>query len=192
MQAQIEREGDIVIVHLSGRVDVETAEIFRTACLSRLRGSKVIFDFSSLSFVGSSGILPFLETMKAFADSNPYRFKLSGLGSEFRKVFAATPLQTIEIYDNNKQAVSAYLNPPPMVAAQAVPQVVRMVDSLKTIEAADDTTDESAEETIEPDGFLEFRSPPEDMGSSDEDFESDEELDQQAKEAGKGEGQARP
>lgn len=112
MQARINRQGEVVVVHLSGRVDVETAEPFRKACLSQLVETKVVFDFKNLSFVGSSGILPFLETMQEFAGRNHNGFKFCGVSSEFRKVFASTPLHTIQIFDTHQQAIAAFVNPP--------------------------------------------------------------------------------
>jgi anti-anti-sigma factor len=111
VQARVTYEGEIVIIQLIGRLDVETAEPFRAACLNQLHERKVVFDFHHLSFVGSSGILPFLETMQEFARTNTTGFNFSGVGSEFRKVFAATPLNHVEIYDTHKQAIQALLNP---------------------------------------------------------------------------------
>lgn len=125
MQARIGREGEVIVVHLSGRLDVETAEPFREACLNHLNGKKVVFDFRGLSFVGSSGILPFLETMQEYANCNGQGFKFSGVGSEFRKVFAATPLNTVDIFESPDLAVKALLNPQSStlvaVAVQAAP-----------------------------------------------------------------------
>jgi anti-anti-sigma factor len=115
MQARVAREGEIVVIHLEGRVDVETAEPFRKACLGQLLGSKVVFDFRSLSFVGSSGILPFLETMQEFSNRNSVGFKFSGVGTEFKKVFAATTLNVIEIFDTHQQAVDSFLSPQPRI-----------------------------------------------------------------------------
>lgn len=122
MQARLTQEGEVVVVHLSGRLDVETAEPFREACLKRLFGQKVVFDLRELSFVGSSGILPWLETMQSFAARNAHAFKLSGVSSEFRRVFSATPLATIEVYDSEAHAVQAFLNPQ-IGVVQAAPLV---------------------------------------------------------------------
>lgn len=108
MLARIAREGEVVVIHLSGRVDVETAEPFRRACLDHLLKEKVVFDLSHLSFVGSSGLLPFMETLQKFSRENPNGFKFSGVGSEFRKLFAATALASAEIYENCSHAVVAY------------------------------------------------------------------------------------
>ncbi len=110
MQAKITNEGECVIVHLIGRLDVETAGPFRRACLELLTDKKVIFDFKNLSFVGSSGILSFLETMQDFMKTNPKGLKFSNVGSEFRKILAATSLGAIEIFDNETQAARAFLS----------------------------------------------------------------------------------
>jgi anti-anti-sigma factor len=123
MQARINRHGEIVVVYLSGRVDVETAEPFREACLNQLVSVKVVFDFKHLSFVGSSGLLPFLETIQEFAGRNANGFKFCGVGSEFRRVFSSTALSEVQIFDSDVQAVQAFLNPPVVVpqAVEAVP-----------------------------------------------------------------------
>ena len=177
MQARIVeetcRDGGVIVVQLSGRVDVETAEPFRKVCLNRLRGARVVFDFSQLSFVGSSGILPFLETLQSFAESNSHRFKLSGVGSEFRRVFAATPLQTIEIYETSQQAIGAYLNPSAAAAAAVIPAPIQAVreaqDSSSGREPplsqgeSEEGADRSDEQSLEPVAdFLQFRSVPDD------------------------------
>lgn len=108
MQAQIVRRDEFVIVRLMGRVDVETAEPFRRACFEYLLGKKVIFDFDALSFVGSSGILPFLETMQEFALSSQGGFKFIRVGAEFRKIFSSTSLSLIEVYPDETRAIEAF------------------------------------------------------------------------------------
>lgn len=140
MQARMSRESEVVVVQLSGRVDVETAVPFREACLKRLMNERVVFDFRTLSFVGSSGILPFLQTLQEFAARNKSPFKFSGVGIEFKKVFAATPLNVIEIFETPAQAVDAILNPrvpEPMVAAAApVPMLAQQI----SVDKDEDTT----------------------------------------------------
>lgn len=111
MQARIEREGEIVVVHLSGRIDIETSDPFREACLSHLKETKVIFDFTNLSFVGSTGLMPFIGTIQDFSNSNSKGVKLSGLGSEFRKLFSSFPLGELEIFDTHSQAINSYVHP---------------------------------------------------------------------------------
>lgn len=106
MQARITQDGEWVVVHLMGRLDVETAGPFRQACLSQLVDKKVIFNFRDLSFVGSSGILPFLETMQDFMKTNRRGLRFCGVGSEFQKVLSATSLHVIEVFDSEVAAAA--------------------------------------------------------------------------------------
>lgn len=129
MQASTKIQNDIVVISLRGRVDVETAEPFRGACLRELRGKKVVFDFTQLSFVGSQGILPFLETMQTLQELAPGSFKFSSVGIEFRRVFAATPLEHVEIYETSDRAVTSFTAPTQMVSP-IVAQPAPMADYL--------------------------------------------------------------
>jgi anti-anti-sigma factor len=120
MQARVKVQNEISVVYLSGRVDVETAEPFRAACLRELKGKRIIFDFSGLLFVGSQGLLPFLETLQSFHDLSPGSFKFTGVGVEFRKLFSATPLSVVPIHDTIDQAITAFYTPVAPVAPQVI------------------------------------------------------------------------
>lgn len=119
MQAEVAIEQDVVIVRLSGYLDFETAEPFRKVCFNQLMGRKVVFDFRSLGFVGSSGILPFVEIFREFAERNPAGFKLSGMSTEFRQIFSTVPMKPVEIYEDAAQAVNAFIREAATVAPQA-------------------------------------------------------------------------
>lgn len=123
MQAHVAIEQDVVVVRLSGHLDFETAEPFRKVCFNRLMGRKVVFDFRSLGFVGSSGILPFVDIFKEFAEKNPAGFKMSGVSPEFRHIFSSVPLKSIEIYDDPAQAVNAFLKGEASVSPHAAEPV---------------------------------------------------------------------
>lgn len=147
MQARVSTEGEVVIVHLLGRVDMESADGFRRVCLEKFAHSKVVFNFQSLSFVGSSGILPFLETMQAFKKANTKGFKFSNVGTEFRRLFAATPLHDILIFENFQLASRSFIeeNIPSIPHEQpATPENIISIESL--FAAADLWIDESEAE----------------------------------------------
>lgn len=110
MQVRTTQAGDCVVVHLIGKLDVETAVPFRRACMEHLAGKKVIFNFKDLNFVGSSGILPFLETMQDFLRINPNGFRFCAVGSEFKKVLSATVLGAVEIFENESLAAVSFQN----------------------------------------------------------------------------------
>jgi anti-sigma B factor antagonist len=108
MQAKIRREGDITVVELRGRLDFETAEPFRETCQDVLANSKVVFNLDGLSFVGSSGIGAFVNTLREFSKANPVPPKFCNVRSEFRKVFKASDEQAFEIFEEESEAVTAF------------------------------------------------------------------------------------
>lgn len=128
MQARVENRGDITIVHLIGRVDIETAGPFRKACLTQLIGKKIVFNFTKLSFVGSSGLIPFFECLHEYGDKNEFGLKFCGMGLEFRKILSATPLVRFEVLESEQQAVLSYERPVPFVAS-AVPLETTVVSA---------------------------------------------------------------
>lgn len=117
LQARVERDGEIMVVRFHGRIDIESAHPFRQACRTHLKNQKVVFDFHQLNFVGSAGILPFLEAMQEFATLNPNGIKFSGIGVEFERVLSATSLQTVERWAKDTDAVDAYRHPQSAIQA---------------------------------------------------------------------------
>ncbi|HEX4923739.1 MAG TPA: STAS domain-containing protein [Bdellovibrionales bacterium] len=123
MKAEVSKQGDITIVNLKGHLDFETAEPFRRTFLSKLRNEKVIFNFQELSFVGSSGITLFFDLLNEFAARVEVKPKFCGMGSEFKKIFAASALAELQIYDSPVSAVTSFTMPVPTVNLQPVPDV---------------------------------------------------------------------
>jgi anti-sigma B factor antagonist len=107
VQAKIRKDGDVTVVELEGRLDFETAEPFREKCQNILSNSKVVFNLSALSFVGSSGIGVFVNTLREFSQSSPVAPKFCNLKSEFKKVFRATD-ESFQIFEDENSALSSF------------------------------------------------------------------------------------
>ena len=112
MQAKVLEKNGIVIVNLEGFIDVETAGPFKEACLKSFgsKDSKVVFNLEGLNFVGSNGILPFVESLHDIYDQNPEKINFCKVSSEFQKVFKASPLRDVEIFTDEKGAMAAHVN----------------------------------------------------------------------------------
>ncbi len=108
MEAWIEREGDVVVVHLKGRVDYESTEPFRSHCVRHLAHEKVVFNLEQLAFVGSIGITDFVQTMTRLSAENAGGIKFASVGVEFRRVFEASEIRQLEIYDSTNRALMAF------------------------------------------------------------------------------------
>ncbi len=113
MQAKIRKDGDITVVELKGRLDFETAEPFRETCNDVLTNSKVVFNLSELSFVGSSGIGAFVNTLREFSRSNPVPPRFCAVRSEFQKVFKATDELAFRLFEDEKAALGSFIEETP-------------------------------------------------------------------------------
>lgn len=110
MEARIQNDGDVCVIHLKGRVDMEANENFRKTCLSQLSVDKIVFDMRELSFVGSNGITPFIETFALLSQRNSASIKICGVGCEFRRIFEASGIQNLEIYENEGTAKQSFVD----------------------------------------------------------------------------------
>lgn len=111
LQAKLEQQGDVVIIHLSGQMDYETVDSFKQQCLSQLNGENVLFSLENLNFVGSSGLTPFVEAMTEFSEASEQGLRLCGVGLEFKKLFESNQPsnQKLKIFDNIEIARSSFL-----------------------------------------------------------------------------------
>lgn len=115
MEVKFEELGEsMMIVHLKGRIDLETIEPF-VGWLNHLRNHEVIFNMRELSFVGSNGITTFIESMRNLARGSSKSIKFCYVSSEFRRIFGATLAQEIEIHEDLYRAQQAFRNPTPAV-----------------------------------------------------------------------------
>ena len=124
MEARIQNDGDVCVIHLKGRVDMEANENFRKTCLNQLSVNKIVFDMRELSFVGSNGITPFIETLALLSQRNSASIKISSVGCEFRRIFEASGIQNLEIYEDEGVAKRSFID-------QSVRPLNPIVDSVE-------------------------------------------------------------
>ena len=108
MEAWIERSGDVVVVHLKGKVDYESTEPFRNHCARHLSQEKVVFNLQELSFVGSIGITDFVSTVTRLANGSQNGIKFAAVGNEFRRIFEDSEMLILEVYDTTDRALLAF------------------------------------------------------------------------------------
>src|SRR4029077_4833578 len=111
MEANFERRGEVVVVELKGRLNFEVAGSFRKTCLERLTSERVVFDLRGLNFVGSLGLKDFVDTLDQMSQTSLLGVKFSGVGSEFRRLFEASGISTLSIFENTEKAVQSFTAP---------------------------------------------------------------------------------
>lgn len=104
MEVAFEVVDGVFVVYLKGRLNYEWVDAFRQECMNRFRSGKVIFNLSQLSFVGSNGINEFISTLKDLYSDELTEVRICGVASEFQRVFSASPLKDIEIYEDGDEA----------------------------------------------------------------------------------------
>ena len=109
MKAKISNLGDVVIVNLSGRIDMEYSQYFRKACLDEIAGraDKIIFNLRDLDFVGSNGIMPFVQALSDLAGQDRKKIHFCQVGSEFQKIFAVSTLAHLQIFNDQDHALAS-------------------------------------------------------------------------------------
>ncbi|MCB0342605.1 MAG: STAS domain-containing protein [Pseudobdellovibrionaceae bacterium] len=125
MDAKIEEFGDIIVVRLGGFMDFESADAFRANCVRHFSGKKVIFNLTGLSFIGSSGITPFVEGLADLTKNNKEGLRFCGVGAEFRRVFRANSvIRQMEFFENEYVAHLSLQRPPqpPVAVATELPK----------------------------------------------------------------------
>jgi anti-anti-sigma regulatory factor len=110
--------------------------------MERLIHDKVVFNMRELSFVGSSGITTFVETLRSFAQSNKNKPKFCGLGSEFKRVFAAGELAELEVYESANLAVNSF------VTGQPGSTLILRTPEIPEFEEADSTIEDESEQIV--------------------------------------------
>lgn len=99
---------EVLVVHLEGKVDIDSCDLFRQACRGPLWGRPVLFNLQSLSCIGSSGLRLFLESMNDLAKSNGSDVRFCAVRSDFTHVLEATPLGFRPRFEAEADAIHSY------------------------------------------------------------------------------------
>lgn len=108
MEAQVENRDGIYVINLRGKMNFESADSLKNTCLEKFVNQEVIFNLRDLSFVGSSGITPFLELLSELSRKSGSKFKICSVGNEFLRLFEVGSVDGIEIYRDVQDAFRAF------------------------------------------------------------------------------------
>ena len=119
MKTNIKQNGSILVVNVRGNLTVNDADRLKAICGDRLKKQKLLFNLKDLSFVGSSGISVFHETLSDLKKRNV--LKMCCVSSEFKRIFdnEAPPFL---IYQNEREALLSFQSPPAPPNAEPAPR----------------------------------------------------------------------
>ena len=108
MDIKLVLDGDITIVSLSGRIEIEKTLSFKKACLQNFSDKKVVFCLKNLNFVGSSGIQNFFSILNDLNTSQKLQVKIAGLSPDFQRLFSFSHCASLEMHESIEGAVQSF------------------------------------------------------------------------------------
>ena len=125
MVAKLKNQGEITIISIGGTLDIEQTQPFREACLKHFQAKKMIFNMENANFVGSTGLQPFMETVKGLMAGNSYGIKMVGCKSEFKRLFLSIGDVNLQIHETENSAIASFDKP-----AEEIIQILEPIDSI--------------------------------------------------------------
>jgi anti-anti-sigma factor len=138
MEAKLVQIGEVVVVNINGRLDIDKTSPFKEACFKNLLDKKVVFNLQQLNFVGSTGIQNFFQALKEIHSKNKYGLRIAGMTADFHRLWAVNQSAELTIYDNMSLALQSFIESA-VAEATAAPAVQAATDTTNT----DDQTPES-------------------------------------------------
>ncbi|MEN2998346.1 MAG: STAS domain-containing protein [Brevinematia bacterium] len=107
---KVEKIGDVVVVRLGGRIDVQSAlELERQ--INEILGmnvNKIVFDFTDVQHLSSSGIRVLISSLRR-TTANKGGIKLSNVSQSVRKILKLVELENLfNFYNSVDDALKAF------------------------------------------------------------------------------------
>ncbi|MGZ3769036.1 MAG: STAS domain-containing protein [Bdellovibrio sp.] len=108
MEIKLVLDGDISVVALSGRIEIEKNQNFRKACLQKFSDKKVVFCMRKLNFVGSSGIQNLFSVLNDLNATNQLSVKIAGLNPDFQRLYNFSEYSFLELHESVEGALQSF------------------------------------------------------------------------------------
>jgi Anti-anti-sigma regulatory factor (antagonist of anti-sigma factor) len=108
MEVKLLLDGDITVISLSGRIDIDKTQAFKSACLQNFTHKKVVFCLKNLNFVGSTGIQSFFGVLNDLKATKEIDVRISGLNHDFQRLFQFASCPELEMHQDIENAIQSY------------------------------------------------------------------------------------
>jgi anti-anti-sigma factor len=129
MEVKLDHCGEIVVVTINGRLDIDKTKPFQEACLKTLLDKKVVFNLQAMNFVGSTGIQNFFQVLKEIQTKNKYGLKIAGMTADFLRVWALNQDPAMIVYENTQVAMKSFEAPPQIFIEDQAPSSTAVVQA---------------------------------------------------------------
>ena len=108
MDVKLILDGEITIISLSGRIEIEKTQNFKKACEDNFKDKKVVFCMKNLTFVGSSGIQNFFGIINELNTDPHFNLKISGLNPDFQRLFNFSACANLQMHESIEGALQSF------------------------------------------------------------------------------------
>lgn len=110
MNITTDKKNDVTICHVDGEINITTSPQLRKTFDEFIHNNtaKIIVDFSSVSYIDSSGLATFIELFQRLK-KNGGKFRIYNMNQKVRNIFEVTKLHKIfEIFDTLDAATNNF------------------------------------------------------------------------------------
>ncbi len=107
MDAKLDQCGEVMVITINGRLDIDKTKPFQEACFKNLLDKKVVFNLQPLNFVGSTGIQNFFQALKEINSKNKFGLRIAGMTVDFQRLWTIQQ-DAMAIYENTQVAVKSF------------------------------------------------------------------------------------
>ncbi len=111
MELKTKKINNIVIINLSGRLDVHLSSDIEKGINEIIKSdpeSHLLLNLEEVEYMSSSGLRIFVSTMRLLKD-NDRKLKLCNINSAVKKIFEVVELMDMfDIYESEEDAVKSY------------------------------------------------------------------------------------
>ncbi len=108
MVTDVKTIGEVMIVTIEGRLEIEQTQPLRDMCLKHLKCKNIVFNLCKTEFVGSTGIQAFLDTISGLSKSTQDGVRVVTARSEFKRILNSLELPTLKIFDDESAAMGSF------------------------------------------------------------------------------------
>jgi anti-anti-sigma factor len=108
MEVKLILDGEITIISLSGRIDIDKTAAFKKACLQNFPEKKVVFCMKNLNFVGSTGIQSFFAALDELNSQGKMSAKVAGLNPDFQRLLNFSACSHLEMHESIEGALQSF------------------------------------------------------------------------------------
>ena len=109
MEINEQRQGDIIVLSPTGRINNDTSAVFQAKLLDRVGsiGTTVLIDFAGVEYISSAGLRALMMASKQSKATNG-RLAVAGLTPMVKEIFAISRFSlVVQVFETTAEAIAA-------------------------------------------------------------------------------------